>query len=157
MAGSQYELPENSSFFKKEELIHSIHLSWNFVNSICYVCKILEIPFSKPMMLPVPKAAACCCRTGKTYVFTCFCSGDGLCQALRPALPCFPWNWQHSFVKQTVRAGNHARNQLLDMGGSLLRGVNSLGSCTDGLCDWLNSQVLPRVVWEHLRWPPCWR
>lgn len=48
--------------------------------------------FSGQVMLPVPQAAACGCAIGKTYVFTCFCSGDGLCQALCSALPCFPWN-----------------------------------------------------------------
>lgn len=51
----------------------------------------------------------------KTYVFTCFCSGDVLCQALHPTLPCLSWNWQHSFVKKTAGAGSHASNQLLEM------------------------------------------
>lgn len=80
----------------------------------------------------------------RTYVYTCVCSGDGLCQALHPTLPCLPWNWQHSFFEKTAGAGSHASNQLLGTRWSSPRGVCPLGSCAEGLGDWLDCPSPPR-------------
>lgn len=93
------------------------------------------------------RSQGCCPQMhgiGKTYVFPCFYSGDGLCQALHPTLPCLPWNWQHSFVSKTAGAGSQASNQLSEMWRSMPRGIHSLDSCTEGLGGWPDFPSPPR-------------
>lgn len=130
--------------FRVEQLTRALWLSWSCMNSVCDTCKILEQLALKYMVLLHPHG--CCLRMHsirKTYVYTCFCSADGLCQALHPTLPCPPWNWQQSFFKETAGAGSHAKNQLLEMWWSAPRGIHRLGVCPEGLGDWLDCPRSP--------------